>query len=175
MRDESTEDVRIVLEPRARTVEPATLMESLFKLTELETRVPVNMNVLVDGVDAARGRRSARRCSNGSTIAATCCCAARATGWRRSSSRLELLAGMIVVFLNLDEVIRIIREDDEPKEALKARFALTDTQANLHPRHAAARLAPARGNGAAQGAGRPRARRRREIEALLATKASSGR
>ena len=83
--------------------------------------------------------------------------------------RLELLAGMIIVFLNLDEVIRIIREEDEPKEALKARFSLTELQANLHPRHAPAQPAPARGNGAAQGAGRPRPRRRRSIEALLAS------
>ena len=129
VRDESTEDVRIVLEPRSRTVEPATLMESLFKLSELETRVPMNMNVLVDGItprvvslaealqqwlDHRRDvllRRSRHR------LAAI-------------ERRLEMLAGMIIVFLNLDEVIRIIREEDEPKEALKARFALSEAQAN---------------------------------------------
>ena len=127
VRDESTEDVRIVLEPRTRAVEPATLMESLFRLSELETRVPMNMNVLVDGVtprvvslaealqqwlDHRRDvllRRSRHR------LAAI-------------ERRLEMLAGMLVVFLNLDAVIRIIREDDEPKETLKARFALTDAQ-----------------------------------------------
>ena len=127
VRDESTEDVRIVLEPRTRAVEPETLMELLFRLTELELRVPVNMNVLVDGVTpklvsleealqqwldhrrAVLVRRSRHR------LAAI-------------DKRLELLAGMIVVFLNLDEVIRIIREDDEPKEALKMRFALTEPQ-----------------------------------------------
>jgi topoisomerase-4 subunit A len=127
VRDESTEDVRIVLEPRTRAVEPETLMESLFRLTELESRVPVNMNVLVDGVTpklvsleealqqwldhrrAVLVRRSRHR------LAAI-------------DKRLELLAGMIVVFLNLDEVIRIIREDEEPKEALKVRFALTEPQ-----------------------------------------------
>ena len=105
------------------------LMEQLFKLSELETRVPVNINVLVDGVtprviglaealqqwlDHRRAvllRRSAHR------LAAI-------------ERRLELLAGMIVVFLNLDEVIRIIREDDEPKAALMARFSLSETQAN---------------------------------------------
>ncbi len=127
IRDESTEDVRIVLEPRTRAVEPETLMESLFRLTELETRVPVNMNVLVDGVtpkvvslgEALRQWLDHRR----------------AVLVRRSrhrlaaiDRRLELLAGMIVVFLNLDEVIRIIREDDEPKEALKIRFSLTEPQ-----------------------------------------------
>jgi topoisomerase IV subunit A len=127
VRDESTEDVRIVLEPRSRAVEPATLMESLFRLSELETRVPMNMNVLVDGVtprvvslaealqqwlDHRRDvllRRSRHR------LAAI-------------ERRLEMLAGMLVVFLNLDAVIRIIREDDEPKETLKARFALSETQ-----------------------------------------------
>ena len=127
VRDELTEDVRIVLEPRTRAVEPATLMESLFRLSELETRVPMNMNVLVDGVtprvvslaealqqwlDHRRDvllRRSRHR------LAAI-------------ERRLEMLAGMLVVFLNLDAVIRIIREDDEPKETLKARFALTDAQ-----------------------------------------------
>jgi topoisomerase IV subunit A len=127
VRDESAEDIRIVLEPRTRAVEPETLMESLFRLTELESRVPVNMNVLVDGVTpklvsleealqqwldhrrAVLVRRSRHR------LAAI-------------DKRLELLAGMIVVFLNLDEVIRIIREDEEPKEALKARFALSEPQ-----------------------------------------------
>ncbi|HEY1943679.1 MAG TPA: DNA topoisomerase IV subunit A [Roseiarcus sp.] len=129
VRDESAEDVRVVLEPRSRTVEPAMMMEQLFKLSELETRIPVNMNVLVDGVtprvvgltealqqwlDHRRTvllRRSAHR------LAAI-------------ERRLELLAGMIIVFLNLDEVIRIVREDDDPKAALIARFSLSDTQAN---------------------------------------------
>ena len=67
--------------------------------------------------------------------------------------RLELLAGMIIVFLNLDEVIRIVREDDDPKEALKARFALSELQADLCSRHTLKKPAPPRGNGAAQGAG----------------------
>ena len=127
VRDELTEDVRIVLEPRTRAVEPETLMESLFRLTELEARVSVNMNVLVDGVtpkvvslgEALRQWLDHRR----------------AVLVRRSRHRLaaidrriELVAGMIVVFLNLDEVIRIIREDEEPKEALKVRFSLTEAQ-----------------------------------------------
>ena len=121
--------MRVVLEPRSRTIDPAMMMEQLFKLSELETRIPVNLNVLVDGVtprvvsfgealqqwlDHRRDvlkRRSAHR------LAAI-------------DRRLELLAGMIIVFLNLDEVIRIVREDDEPKAALMARFALTETQAN---------------------------------------------
>ena len=89
--------------------------------------------------------------------------------------RLELLAGMIVVFLNLDEVIRIIREEDEPKEALKARFGLSELQVDLRPRHAPAKPAPARGDGAAQGAGRPHARRRRRSRRCSAASGSSGR
>jgi len=127
VRDESTEDVRIVLEPRTRAVEPETLMESLFRLTELEARVSVNMNVLVDGV-------TPRVVSLGEALRQWLD-HRRAVLVRRSrhrlaaiDKRLELLAGMIVVFLNLDEVIRIIREHEEPKEALKARFSLTEPQ-----------------------------------------------
>jgi len=129
VRDESTEDVRIVLEPRARNVEPAVMMEQLFKLSELETRISVNMNVLVDGVtprviglgEALQQwldhRRDVLQRRSRHRLAAI-------------ERRLELVAGMIIVFLNLDEVIRIIREQDEPKGALMARFALSDVQAN---------------------------------------------
>ena len=129
VRDESTEDVRIVLEPRARNVEPAVMMEQLFKLSELETRISVNMNVLVDGVtprviglvEALQQwldhRRDVLQRRSRHRLAAI-------------ERRLELVAGMIVVFLNLDEVIRIIREHDEPKGALMARFALSEVQAN---------------------------------------------
>jgi len=127
VRDESTEDVRIVLEPKSRTVEPATLMESLFRLTELETRVPVNMNVLVDGVTprvVSLGEALQQWLDHRRVVLV------RRSRHRLAAidKRLELLAGMIVVFLNLDEVIRIIREDDEPKEALKTRFGLTESQ-----------------------------------------------
>ncbi|KAF0122777.1 MAG: DNA topoisomerase IV subunit A [Methylocystaceae bacterium] len=139
VRDESAEDVRIVFEPRARTVDAALMMETLFKLSELETRFPMNMNVLVDGVtprvvsldEALRQWLDHRR-----TVLQ-----------RRSRHRLaaivrriEQLEGMVIVFLNLDEVIRIIREEDDAK--------------GIHPRHAAARSAPARRNGAEKGARR---------------------
>jgi topoisomerase IV subunit A len=129
VRDESTEDVRIVLEPRSRTVEPATLMESLFKLSELEARVPMNMNVLVDGVvprvvglnEALRQwldhRRDVLLRRSRHRLAAI-------------ERRLEMLAGMVVVFLNLDEVIRIIREEEDPKAKLIARFKLSEAQVN---------------------------------------------
>src|SRR3984957_10218144 len=129
VRDESTEDVRIVLEPRSRTVEPATLMESLFKLSELEARIPMNMNVLVDGVvprvvglnEALRQwldhRRDVLLRRSRHRLAAI-------------ERRLEMLAGMMVVFLNLDEVIRIIREEDDSKAALIAKFKLSEAQVN---------------------------------------------
>jgi topoisomerase-4 subunit A len=127
VRDESAEDVRIVIEPRARNVEPALMMETLFKLSELETRFSVNMNVLVDGVaprvvsldEALRQWLDHRR-----TVLE------RRSRHRLAAiiRRLEVLAGMIVVFLNLDEVIRIIREEDDAKAELKAKFSLSDLQ-----------------------------------------------
>ncbi len=128
IRDESTEDVRIVLEPRSRAVEPATLMESLFRLSELETRISVNMNVLVDGVIpkvVSLGEALQQWLDHRRVVLV------RRSRHRLAAidKRLELLAGMIVVFLNLDEVIRIVREDDDPKEALKSRFGLTEPQA----------------------------------------------
>jgi topoisomerase-4 subunit A len=129
VRDESAEDVRIVLEPRARNVDPGVMMESLFRMSELETRFAMNMNVLVDGVvprvvslpEALRQWLDHRR----NVLV-------RRTQFRLSEieRRLEVLAGMLVAFLNLDEVIRIIREEEEPKDVLKAQFALTDNQAN---------------------------------------------
>ncbi len=127
VRDELTEDVRIVLEPRSRTVEPATLMESLFRSTELEARISVNMNVLVDGVTprVVSLREALQQWLDHRRVVLV-----RRSRHRLAAidKRLELLAGMIVVFLNLDEVIRIVREEDDPKEALKARFGLSEPQ-----------------------------------------------
>jgi topoisomerase-4 subunit A len=129
VRDESAEDVRVVFEPRARNIDPVVMMESLFRLTELESRFPVNMNVLVDGVvprvvslaEALKQWLDHRR----EVLL-------RRSRYRLSEieHRLEVVAGMLIVFLHLDEVIRIIREEDEPKDALKARFSLSDVQAN---------------------------------------------
>ncbi|MFO1166896.1 MAG: DNA topoisomerase IV subunit A [Rhodoblastus sp.] len=129
IRDESAEDIRIVIEPRARTVDADVMMETLFRQTELEARIGVNMNVLVDGtvprvvsLGDALGQWLDHR---------------REVLLRRSrhrlaeiEHRLELLAGMIIVFLNLDKVIKIIREQDEPKAVLMKTFKLTDKQAN---------------------------------------------
>jgi topoisomerase IV subunit A len=127
VRDESAEDVRIVLEPRTRTVEPALLMETAFKLSELEIRFSVNMNVLVDGVtprvvsldEALRQWLDHRR----EVLQ-------RRARYRLAAilRRLEALIGMMIVFLNLDEVIRIIREEDEPKQVLQKTFELSDMQ-----------------------------------------------
>ncbi|HZC56520.1 MAG TPA: DNA topoisomerase IV subunit A [Xanthobacteraceae bacterium] len=128
MRDESAEDVRIVFEPRSRSVDPALLMESLFKLTELESRVPLNMNVLVRGripkvigLAEAISEWLAHR---------------REVLLRRSRYRLaqiehrvEVLGGYLVAYLNLDKVIKIIRTEDEPKPVLMKAFKLTDVQA----------------------------------------------
>lgn len=128
IRDESAEDIRIVLEPKNRAADAELLMESLFKLTDFETRIPLNMNVLSQGRipnvlslknvlrewlehrrDVLR-RRLRHRLDN-------------------IAKRLEILSGTLIAYLNLDEVIRIIREEDEPKAILMRRFSLTDMQA----------------------------------------------
>ncbi|HEX8416997.1 MAG TPA: DNA topoisomerase IV subunit A [Methylobacterium sp.] len=129
VRDESAEDVRVVLEPRSRSVDPVILMESLFRLTELEARIPLNMNVLVGGlVPRVIGLAEALR---------EWLDHRRVVLQRRSrhrlaqiERRLEILGGLLIVYLDLDEVIRIIREEDEPKPALMKRFELTELQAN---------------------------------------------
>jgi topoisomerase IV subunit A len=128
VRDESAEDVRLVIEPRARTVDAELLMESLFKLTELESRLQLNMNVLSQGrvpkvmglaevlrewLDHRREvlqRRSRHRLS-------------------AIDHRLEVLGGYLAAFLNLDKVIKIIRNEDEPKPVLMKAFKLSDVQA----------------------------------------------
>jgi topoisomerase-4 subunit A len=127
VRDESAEDVRIVIEPRARTVEPELMMETLFKHSELETRFPVNMNVLVDGAipRVVSLDEALRQWLNHRRVVLE-----RRSRHRLAAivRRLEVLAGMIVVFLNLDKVIRIIREEDDAKAVLKAKFKLSDLQ-----------------------------------------------
>ena len=128
VRDESAEDVRVVIEPKSRNVDEAVLMESLFKLSELESRIPLNMNVLVDGQVPrvlSLGEALQQWLSHRRTVLI-----------RRSKHRLaavekrmEVLAGYIIAYLNLDEVIRIIRFEDEPKAELIKAFSLTDVQA----------------------------------------------
>ncbi|MDB5378960.1 MAG: topoisomerase subunit [Rubritepida sp.] len=128
VRDESTEAVRLVLEPRNRTVEPAVLMETLFRATQLESRFSLNMNVL----DASRtprvmGLRDALK----AWLDHRHVVLIRRTNHRLAAiaRRLEVLAGYLIAYLNLDEVIRIIRTEEEPKPRLMARFELTEVQA----------------------------------------------
>jgi topoisomerase-4 subunit A len=129
VRDESAEDVRIVLEPRARNVDPVILMESLFRLTELEARIPLNMNVLVGGlVPRVIGLAEALREWLDHRRVVLQRRARHRLG--QIDRRLEILGGLLIVYLDLDEVIRIIREEDEPKPALMKRFELTEVQAN---------------------------------------------
>ncbi len=128
VRDESTEEVRLVLEPRSRQVDPALLMGQLFKLTDLEVRISLNMNVLDGGVTPrVMGLKEVLRAFLEHRHEVL----VRRTRHRldRIAHRLEVLDGLLVAYLNLDEVIRIIREEDEPKAALMARFSLTDVQA----------------------------------------------
>ena len=119
VRDESAEDIRIVLEPRSRSVDPDQLMAALFKNSDLETRFSLNMNVLIDG-------RVPRVCSLKEVLRAFLD-HRRQVLQRRSQHRiekidhrLEILAGFLIAFLNLDRVIDIIRYDDDPKAALMA-------------------------------------------------------
>jgi topoisomerase IV subunit A len=128
VKDESDEQVRLILEPRARTVDPDLLLESLFRLTDLEIRFPLNLNVL----DATRtpGVMSLKE-----TLAAWLAfqfeVLVRKSQVRieKIDERLELLDGFLIAFLNLDRVIAIIRTEDEPKPILMAEFALSDRQA----------------------------------------------
>ena len=129
VRDESAEDVRVVIEPRTRSVAPGVMMEHLFRLTELEVRVPLNMNVLVDGVvPRVVGLREALQQWLDHRRAVLVRQSRHRLG--EIERRLEVLAGMLIVFLNLDEVIRIIREEDDAKASLKAAFDLSEVQAD---------------------------------------------
>ena len=128
MRDESAEDVRLVFEPRSRSVDPALLMESLFKLTELESRVPLNMNVLIRGrIPKVVGLAEALS----EWLAHRRDVLLRRSRYRLAQieHRLEVLGGYLIAYLNLDRVIKIIRNEDEPKPVLMKTFKLSDVQA----------------------------------------------
>jgi len=129
MRDESAEDVRLVFEPRSRGVDPALLMESLFKLTELESRVQLNMNVLVRGrIPKVVGLAEALS----EWLAHRRDVLLRRSRYRlgQIEHRLEVLGGYLVAYLNIDKVIKIIRREDEPKPVLMQAFKLSDVQAD---------------------------------------------
>lgn len=129
VRDESTDVVRLVLEPKSRTVEPAVLMETLFRATSLESRFPLNMNVLdADRTPRVMGLPEVLW----SWLDHRHVVLVRRTEHRLAAiaRRLEILDGYLVAYLNLDEVIRIIRAEDEPKPVLMATFSLTELQAD---------------------------------------------
>ncbi|GAB3131536.1 DNA topoisomerase IV subunit A [Novispirillum itersonii] len=128
VRDESAEDVRIVLEPRNRTVDPDLLMEHLFRQTDLEIRFGLNMNVLGgDGIPRVMSLKQVLRAFLDHRHEVLIRRSRHRLG--KIEHRLEVLGGYLIAYLNLDEVIRIIREEDEPKLALMAAFGLTDVQA----------------------------------------------
>src|SRR5262250_1938929 len=129
IRDESAEDVRLIIEPKSRTVDPELMMESLFRLTELESRISLNLNVLVKGkvpkvVGLAECLREWLDHLRDVLI--------RRSNYRKTQieHRLEVLGGYLIAYLNIDEVIRIIRTEDEPKPVLIKTFKLTDVQAD---------------------------------------------
>jgi topoisomerase-4 subunit A len=128
IRDESAEDIRLVLEPKNRTVDPEMLMESLFKVTELESRFNLNMNVLTaSGMPKVMNLKEVLQ----SFLAHRDEVVQRRSRHRlqKIAHRLEVLGGLLIAYLNLDEVIRIIREEDHPKQVMMARWQLTDVQA----------------------------------------------
>src|SRR5205823_14955750 len=129
IRDESTDEVRLILEPKNRNVDADVVMEQLFRLTELETRVPLNLNV-VDALGVPRvmnlkealqafldHRREVLQRRSRHRLAAV-------------ARRMEILRGFIVVYVNLDQVIRIIRRADDPKAEIMKRWDLTEVQAD---------------------------------------------
>ncbi len=128
VRDESAEEVRIILEPRSRTVDAELLLESLFKMTELEVRFPLNLNVL--DRNRTPGVMSLRQALLAWLEFQIEVLVRRAqTRIGKISDRLELLEGFLIAFLNLDRVIEIIRTEDEPKQVMMAEFKLNDRQA----------------------------------------------
>ena len=129
IRDESAEDVRIVIEPKSRNVDPELMMESLFKLTELESRISLNMNVLMKGrVPKVVGLAEVLR----EWVDHRRDVLIRRSRYRQGEieRRLEVLGGYLIAYLNLDKVIKIIRTEDEPKPVLIKTFKLTDIQAD---------------------------------------------
>jgi topoisomerase IV subunit A len=128
VRDESAVDIRIVIEPRSRAVDADVLMESLFRMSDLEVRVPLNMNVLgADRTPRVMGLKDVLTAWLAHQIEVLVRRARHRIG--KIDDRIDLLDGYIIAFLNLDRVIEIIRSEDEPKPVMMAEFALNDRQA----------------------------------------------
>ena len=128
VRDESADDIRLVLVPKSRNVDPAILMESLFRQTDLEVKIQLNLNLLdKDGVPQVMDLRQAMR----SYLDHRQDVLIRRSKYRlaKIEERLEVLAGYLIAYLNLDKVIKIIRTEDEPKPVLIKTFSLTEAQA----------------------------------------------
>ncbi|MDP5012120.1 MAG: DNA topoisomerase IV subunit A, partial [Alphaproteobacteria bacterium] len=128
IQDESTDELRIALIPKNRNVDPLVLMESLFRTTDLDVRIPLNLNVL----DA----NTVPRVMNIKEVLQEFLHHRLVVLERRTQhrlmqilNRLEILKGLLIVYLNLDEIIQIIREEDDPKAIMMARFELNETQA----------------------------------------------
>ena len=128
IRDESAEEIRVVLEPKNRSVDAEMLMESMFKVTDLETRFNMNMNVLTAaGVPVVMGLKEVLQAFLEHRLDVLL----RRTKWRlaKIAHRMEILEGLLVAYLNIDEVIRIIRTEDEPKPVMMKKWKLSDIQA----------------------------------------------
>ena len=128
IRDESDESIRLILVPRNRDVDPEQLMEALFSLSDLETRFTVNLNAINNNIPKVHNLRD---------LLLAWIDHRRDVLVRRSTfnlnqikTRMEILSGYLIVYVNLDEVIKIIREEDEPKIKLKKKFDLNENQAN---------------------------------------------
>ena len=129
IRDESAEDVRVVIEPKSKNVDPEVLMETLFKQAELESKIPLNLNVLVKGrIPKVLGLAECLR----EWLDHLRDVLIRRSNFRKNQieHRLEVLGGYLIAYLNLDKVIKIIRTEDEPKPVLIKTFKLTDLQAD---------------------------------------------
>src|SRR6266513_1363399 len=129
VRDESAEDIRLVIEPKSRAVNPELLMESLFRLTELESRISLNLNVLVKGrIPKVLGLAECLR----EWLDHLRDVLVRRTNYRKAQieNRLEVIGGYLIAYLNIDKVIKIIRTEDEPKPALMKAFKLSEVQAD---------------------------------------------
>src|ERR1041384_2120569 len=129
IRDESAEDVRLIIEPKSRAVDPALMMESLFRLTELESKISLNLNVLIKGkIPKVVGLAECLR----EWLDHLRDVLVRRSNFRKTQieNRLEILGGYLIAYLNIDKVIKIIRTEDEPKPALIKAFKLTEVQAD---------------------------------------------
>src|SRR6476660_6657256 len=129
VRDESAEDIRLIIEPKSRAVDPALMMESLFRLTELESKISLNLNVLLKGrIPKVVGLAECLR----EWLDHLRDVLVRRSNYRKTQieNRLEVLGGYLIAYLNIDKVIKIIRTEDEPKPALIKAFKLTEVQAD---------------------------------------------